>query len=120
MAEFIRLVAPAYAHDPEKAGPMIESWSRSTFTPEVATHYFSNLASHYDVRERLGEIRVPTLVVVGESDWIIPPSASRVIADGIPGADLAVIPEAGHFPFIERPEAYADAVRRFLAVPMPA
>lgn len=115
MAEFTRLVAPAYVHDPDKVGPVLETWGRSSFNPEVAAHYFRNLAGLYDVRDRLGEIRAPTLVVVGEHDWLIPPSASRVIAEGIPGAELVVIPEAGHFSFIERTEAYADAVRRFLA-----
>ena len=115
MAGFERLVAPAYVHSPEKVGPVMETWGRSTFTQEVASHFFDNLAALYDVRERLGEISVPTLVMVGENDWLIPPSASRVIAEGIPGAELLVLPEAGHFSLVERPEAYADAVRRFLS-----
>jgi len=115
MEKFGRLVTPAYAHSPERVGPVLETWGRSTFTQEVASHFFGNLAALYDVRERLGEISVPTLVMVGESDWLIPPSASRVIAEGIPGAELIVIAEAGHFSLVERPEAYADAVRRFLS-----
>jgi proline iminopeptidase len=72
------------------------------------------------VQGRLGEIRVPTLVVVGENDWLIPPGASRVIAEGIPGAELLVIPESGHFSFVERPDVYTDAVRRFLSTPVAA
>jgi proline iminopeptidase len=120
MAEFMRLVAPAYVHDPNKAGQVLQSWSRSTFAKEVAAYYFRDLATLYDVRDRLGEIRVPTLVVVGEHDWLIPPSASRVIAEEVPGAELVVIPAAGHFSFIERSEAYADAVCRFLSAPLPA
>jgi proline iminopeptidase len=120
MAEFGRLVAPAYVHDPEKVGPVLESLGRSSFNHELAAHYFGNQAALYDVRDRLGEIRVPTLVVVGENDWLIPPSASRVIAEGIPGAELLVIPEAGHFSFIERPDAYTDAVRRHLSIPVSA
>ncbi len=116
MADFMRLVAPAYVHDPDKVELVLETWGRSTFAQEVAAHYFRNLAGLYDVRDQLGEIRAPTLVVVGEHDWLVPPSARRVIAEGIPGAELVVIPEAGHFSFIERSEAYADAVRRFLNV----
>jgi proline iminopeptidase len=118
MAEFGRLVAPAYVHDPEKVGSVLESLGRSSFNTEVAAHYFSNQAAHYDVRDRLGEIRVPTLVMVGENDWLIPPSASRVIAEGIPGAELVVLPEAGHFSFIERPDVYTDAVRLCLSTPV--
>jgi proline-specific peptidase len=120
MTEFMRLVAPAYVHDPEKMGPVLETWGRSSFNTEVAAHYFANRAALYDVRDRLGEIRVPTLVVVGENDWLIPPGASRVVAEGVPGAELVVIPRAGHFPFHERPEAYADAVGRFLSAPVAA
>jgi proline iminopeptidase len=115
MEAFGRLVTPAYVHSPEKVGPVMETWGRSAFTQEVAEHFFGHLAALYDVRERLGEIGVPTLVLVGESDWLIPPSASRVIAEGIPGAELVVIPDAGHFSLVERPEAYADAVRLFLS-----
>ena len=115
MERFGRLVTSAYVHSPEKVGPVMEAWGRSAFTQEVAEHFFGNLAALYDVRERLGEIGVPTLVMVGESDWLIPPSASRVIAEGIPGAELVVIPDAGHFSLVERPEAYADAVRPFLS-----
>jgi proline iminopeptidase len=55
-------------------------------------------------------------VVLGESDWLIPPNVSRVIAESIPDAELEVIPEAGHFTFIERSETYADTVRRLLGV----
>lgn len=120
MANFMRLVAPAYVHDPEKVGRVLEAWGRSAFAQEVAAYYFRNLAALYDVRDHLGEIQVPTLVVVGKHDWLIPPSASRVIAEGVPGAELVVIPEAGHFSFIERSGAYADAVQRFLGATAPA
>jgi proline iminopeptidase len=56
-------------------------------------------------------------VVVGESDWVCPPSASRAIADGIPGAELVVLPAAGHFSFGEQPKAFAATVRRFVSAP---
>lgn len=120
MAEFMRLVMPTYVHDPAKAGPVLGSLGRSAYAPEVAAHYFRNLAALYDLRGHLGEIDVPTLVIVGENDWLTPPSASRAMAEGVPGAELVVIPEAGHFSFIERPEACADAVLRFLSPPPPA
>jgi proline iminopeptidase len=83
MADFERLVLPAYVHDPEKVGPVLEPLGRSSFNTELAAHYFGNRAALYDVRKRLGEVRVPTLVMVGEHDWLIPPSASRVIAEGV-------------------------------------
>jgi non-heme chloroperoxidase len=45
---------------------------------------------------RLGEIAVPTVVMVGSADRTTPPSHSRRLADGIPGARLVTVPEAGH------------------------
>jgi proline iminopeptidase len=115
MVEFGNLVMPAYVHDPATAGPAIEAIGRSGFSDKVASYYFQELAPHYDVRERLGEISLPTLVVVGESDWLCAPSASRTIAAAIPGSKLVVIPDAGHFPFSEQPKKFGDAVRAFLA-----
>jgi proline iminopeptidase len=114
MADFGRLVLPAYVHDPATAGAMFEALGRSSFSAEVASYYFREHAPCYDLREQLGDIGVPTLVVVGESDWLCPPSAAQVIAAGVPQADLVVIPEAGHFSFGEQPACFADAVHRFL------
>lgn len=114
MADFGRLVLPAYAHDPATAGPVFEALGRSSFSAEVASYYFRERAPRYDLSGRLGDIGVPTLVVVGESDWLCPPSAAQAIAASMPRADLVVIPEAGHFAFAEQPERFGEAVRRFL------
>jgi 3-oxoadipate enol-lactonase len=67
------------------------------------------------LRERLGEITVPTLVVVGEHDKATPPATARRIADGIPGARLVVIPEAGHLTTLEAPDEVNRALEEFLA-----
>lgn len=62
----------------------------------------------------LPRIAVPTLVVVGEEDEITPPEESARMAREIPGAQLVVIPEAGHLASAERPEAFNVALRDFL------
>lgn len=67
-----------------------------------------------DTRARLGEIRVPTLVVVGEEDIITPPSESQSLADGIPISELYSIPWAGHFPMLERPDMFNRLLGQFL------
>jgi proline iminopeptidase len=64
--------------------------------------------------ERLAEITCPTLVVHGEADPI-PLASSELLADRIPGAQLAVIPGGGHFPFIEDQDAFFRVTREFLA-----
>lgn len=67
-----------------------------------------------DSRSRLGDISVPTLVVVGDEDIITPPSESRVLARGIPGSRLEIIAAAGHFPMLEQPSAFNRLLDDFL------
>ena len=59
-----------------------------------------------DSRARLGEIHVPTLVVVGDEDIITPPSESQALAKCIPNSRLEIVPRAGHFPMLEQPDAF--------------
>ena len=114
VADFFRLVAPVYGSGPEADGPIAAMFARFVFAPEVAAHFFAHQATGYDVRPRLGEVRAPTLVVVGESDWVCPPAAAEALARGIPGAELLVMSETGHFPFVERPEPFVGAVRDYV------
>jgi len=67
----------------------------------------------FDVMGRLGEIGVPTLVVVGQEDKLTPVKYSRYLQQHIPEATLEVIEGAGHMVMLERPEALNDAIRRF-------
>src|SRR5262249_47242780 len=57
-----------------------------------------------DTSPLLGRVSCPTLVLVGEHDEVTGVAESRVLADAIPGARLAVIPDAGHAAIQERPE----------------
>jgi 3-oxoadipate enol-lactonase len=61
--------------------------------------------AHADLRPRLGEITAPTLVVCGERDKVNQP-LSRELADGIPNAELRIIPGAGHLWNLEQPEVF--------------
>ena len=63
-----------------------------------------------DSRPLLASIKCPTLVLVGDSDTLTPPDLSKEIAQGIPGAKLAVIPDCGHLSTIEQPDAVNAAL----------
>lgn len=63
-----------------------------------------------DIRDRIGRIRLPTLVIVGAEDVATPPARSREIAERIEGACLLEIPDAGHLSALEQPDAIADAL----------
>jgi pimeloyl-ACP methyl ester carboxylesterase len=67
----------------------------------------------HDTADRLGEVRVPTLVTVGELDLVLPERFSRELAGRIEGARLEVIPGAGHQPFQELPDDYNRLLREF-------
>ena len=62
----------------------------------------------------LSSITVPTLVVVGEDDKATPVESSRKMAATIPGAELVIIPGAGHVTNFEQPDAFNQAVVAFL------
>lgn len=76
---------------------------------------FRNLDPASFVDDRLDAITVPTLIVWGADDIIVPLSAGQDYAAKIKGAKLAVIPECGHGPAIEKPDAYLAIVKPFLA-----
>jgi 3-oxoadipate enol-lactonase len=66
-----------------------------------------------DVTHRLGEIRCPVLVLVGADDIAMPVAFSEILAKNIPGAELVVIPDAGHLSNLEQPEAFNAALMKF-------
>jgi pimeloyl-ACP methyl ester carboxylesterase len=66
-----------------------------------------------DQRELLPHIAVPTLLLWGDADTRSPLSVAHQFRDAIPGAELVVIPGAGHVSNLERPGPFNDAVRRF-------
>ena len=69
-------------------------------------------ASH-DAEGRLAQIAVPTLVLAGEFDNILPPRCSRSVAEAIPGARFEVMPEQAHQPFQEIPDQWNARVDAF-------
>lgn len=74
----------------------------------------------FDALPRLGEIKVPTLVVAGERDAATPIAAATTLANAIPGGRLTVVPGAPHMMQIEKRDAFNDAVREFLTATTPA
>jgi 3-oxoadipate enol-lactonase len=75
-------------------------------------------AFRFNVRDRLGAITTPTLVVVGDADIVTPPPLSEELAAGVRGARLVRIANAGHITSMERPAEFNAAVLEFVsAVP---
>ncbi len=66
----------------------------------------------FSVADRLDAITVPTVVVCGTDDLVVPFGHSERIAEGIPGARLVALPGAGHLIPWERPDHVADEIAR--------
>lgn len=71
-------------------------------------------AMRADLAGQATALAVPTLVVWGEADGIVPPAVGEALVKAIPGARRAVIPGAGHQPHWESPQAFDAAVLPFL------
>jgi pimeloyl-ACP methyl ester carboxylesterase len=74
----------------------------------------------YDFRDRLPEIRQPTLIVWGEDDSIIPVRDAHEFERLIPDSRKVVMKDTGHVPMAERPDSFNDLMLAFLAETGPA
>lgn len=72
------------------------------------------MADRPDATPGLGQIRVPTLVITGAQDTVIPPNESELLAQAIPGAQLELIPHAGHLVAFEQPAAFNRCLAAWL------
>lgn len=69
---------------------------------------------NFDVMDRLGEIRCPTLIICGEEDQLTPPKYCQFLQEHIANAMLTIIPGAGHMVMLEQPEQVSVAIEGFL------
>lgn len=98
--------------------PEIERRVRSLIEaspPGAIAGAIAAMMSRPDSTPLLGAIRCPTLVLAGEEDVITPPAVAEATARAIAGAELAIVPGAGHLSNLEQPEAFTAALARFLA-----
>lgn len=110
-AEYNRALYPAWFHDGELGSMFSPPLARS----ETGAAVVSRLRREgFDWRDAAARIRARTLLVHGESD-MIPVSQAERTAAVIPGAQLRLIPEAGHMPFWEQPALFFAMVEEFLA-----
>jgi pimeloyl-ACP methyl ester carboxylesterase len=72
------------------------------------------IIARVDSRPLLGAIACPTLVLVGAQDAITPVEMAQEMADAIPGATLAIVPETGHLATLEAPVHVNAALAKWL------
>ena len=84
-------------------------------TPVAIRGAIHRMMHRPDSTPLLARVSVPTLVITGAEDEMIPVDESRSMAGAVKGATLVIIPGAGHLSSLEQPEAFNDAVNTFLA-----
>lgn len=111
------------------AGGILERWFAPSFFEEEEFPMWRNMlvrqpAEGYarvsaairdtDLLESTARLRLPTLAICGSEDGATPPDMVRETAALIPSSEFCLIRGAGHLPCIEAPDAFSDALRRFM------
>jgi pimeloyl-ACP methyl ester carboxylesterase len=96
----------------DEVGPLVDYWRRSASPGAMEALALMN--KQIDVRHVLPAIRVPTLLLRGSEDTIVPSEVSRYMADRIPGAELVELPGVGHLAVGSAGGAIEANVERFL------
>jgi pimeloyl-ACP methyl ester carboxylesterase len=87
-----------------------------SFATAAAPRYFNErLAAAYDMRPRLHEITAPTLIINGAVDFFGPHISARELS-AIPGSRAVLLPDAGHWPFVEVPQRFRAELEEFLRI----
>jgi pimeloyl-ACP methyl ester carboxylesterase len=114
----MRAMAP-YTFDPSTPRETIErEFAIRLRTNATNDGFFAQLQAIRDwpgTLSRLGSIAVPTLVMHGETDRLVPPENGRIIVRAIPDAQLVMLPRASHIYFTDQFEPARDALLAFLA-----
>jgi pimeloyl-ACP methyl ester carboxylesterase len=100
-------------HAPEKIRAAIREQQRNAFALQVGSEGEEHLLTD-GLGSRLGEVDVPTLVLVGESDYADFHAIADRLSAGLRRSTRETIPGAGHLPSLERPEAFDAVVLPFL------
>ena len=109
-ADFLRVCFPLLSRSELTSDVMI----RADWNPEVLMGWMGGEARAIDLRDRLGDVRAPTLVLAGEDDAWAPLDSVREVADGLgPQVVFRSFPGARHSVFLDAPVAYEE-LERFL------
>jgi proline iminopeptidase len=114
LEQMLEAVLPFYFVDQENRERNVAAFA--AMSASIRAWQSGGQRSPFSLVDRLPEIQAPTLIVVGAGDFICSPRQAQRLHWGIPNSKLLLIEEAGHFPWMEQPEAFYGGVRHFLRV----
>ena len=117
LEEFHRLAAPLLYGRWNAAARRQAAAEPAQFAPAASEGFYAGFEQDPTLPKRLAALTVPVLLVVGEYDIWPTCTAVRELAHLLRDAELAVLPRAGHFPWVDDPDTFATTVHGFLAQP---
>ena len=108
--------AQKFLNDPQRRDELLEWKAAITANDKRAMVKFGRgIFGRESMVDQLDQIKTPTLVIVGQEDQPTPVAKARVIAEGIDGAELVIIANAGHICPVEKPDVVTKAIGDFIS-----
>ena len=110
----LRARLPAAVAEEASIPAILAAYRETTCSIEVWRMQAQGFAENWSILSSLGGVRVPTLVIGGADDWISPPAMIEQLSSALPASELVMMPNCGHFPWVEQPAVFFETVRDFL------
>ena len=117
LADLVAREFPFYFADwDDDARAYVETIHDELPTSDALKLFNDEILRTFDLRPALAGIEAPTLVITGAEDFITGPAGAHEIGAAMPAAETVILPETGHFVFVESPGSFRETVWRFLGV----
>jgi proline iminopeptidase len=114
LKRFEQEIMPYYWHQGFKPEYISDLFDNPMVNMDIATYMMGTLSKEYDMRPRLAEITIPTLVLQGRYDWVTPMAGAEEMARNIPHAQLHVFEHSSHMVFMEEPEELVAVLKEWI------